>query len=128
MLHWNVEPASVEVKVNVETLELLFAGGPLVMVVSGRTVSMVHVYEAGVASTLPAGSMARTWKVCEPSASAPVANAEVQALNAEPSTLHWKVEPACVAVKENEDVAEFEMSGGCAVMVVSGGIVSTVHV
>ena len=36
--------------------------------VVGGVVSTVHVYEAGVASTLPAASTARTSIVCEPSA------------------------------------------------------------
>ena len=39
-----------------------------VMVVFGAVVSTVQVNVAGVASTLPARSVARTWKVCEPSA------------------------------------------------------------
>jgi hypothetical protein len=41
--------------------------GDEVMVVFGAAVSTVQVYEAGVASVFPAGSVARTWKVCEPS-------------------------------------------------------------
>jgi hypothetical protein len=32
---------------------------------AGRVVSTVQVTLAGVGSTLPAGSIARTWKVCE---------------------------------------------------------------
>ena len=38
------------------------------IVVSGATVSTIQVCEAGVGSTFPAGSTARTWNVCEPSA------------------------------------------------------------
>ena len=34
----------------------------------GAVASIVHVWVAGVASTLPAGSVARTWKVWLPSA------------------------------------------------------------
>lgn len=41
-------------------------GGVVVSVVSGAAVSIVHVYEAGVASTLPTESIARTWNVCWP--------------------------------------------------------------
>ncbi len=44
------------------------AAGPPVIVVSGAAVSTVQVREAGVASTLPAGSVARTWNVCAPCA------------------------------------------------------------
>ncbi len=66
--HWNVEPASVAVKVNVGVLSLpgLSTG---VSDVSGATVSTVQVREAGVASTLPAASVARTSNVWEPWAS-----------------------------------------------------------
>jgi len=35
-----------------------------VIVVSGAFVSIVHVWLAGVGSTLPAWSSARTWNVC----------------------------------------------------------------
>ena len=44
--------------------------GPAVMLVSGGVLSVggsiVHVCDAGLASTLPAASVARTLKVCEP--------------------------------------------------------------
>ena len=63
--HWNVEPASVAVKVKVALVLLTEPVGPAVMVVSGATVSTVHVREAGEASVLPAASVARTWKVCD---------------------------------------------------------------
>ena len=48
----------------------LFVGlvGALSICVSGATVSTVQVKLAGEASVLPAASVARTWKVCEPSA------------------------------------------------------------
>ena len=45
--------------------------GPAVIVVSGAVVSgvcTVHVRVAGVASVFPAASVARTLKVCAPSA------------------------------------------------------------
>jgi len=47
---------------------MLTASGPDVMVVSGGVVSTVQVWLAGVGSVLPAGSVARTWKVWLPSA------------------------------------------------------------
>ena len=40
--------------------------GCAVIVVFGAVVSIVHVNEAGERSVLPAASVARTWKVCEP--------------------------------------------------------------
>ena len=42
--------------------------GPVLIVVSGAAVSTVNVRVAGVASTLPAASRARTSNVCAPSA------------------------------------------------------------
>ena len=44
----------------------------------GREVSTVKAREAGVASTLPASSVARTWNVCAPSASAEEVKGEAQ--------------------------------------------------
>ena len=40
--------------------------GCAVIVVFGAVVSIVQVKLAGVGSVLPAASVARTWKVCEP--------------------------------------------------------------
>ena len=37
------------------------------MLVSGAVRSTIQVKEAGAASVLPAGSVARIWKVCVPS-------------------------------------------------------------
>ena len=67
--HWKVEPDFVEVKEKLALVESVGDGGSAVIVVSGAIVSTVHVYEAGVASVLPAASVAATRKVCEPSAS-----------------------------------------------------------
>ena len=53
-------------------------------------------------------------------------NGEVQEANAAASTRHWKVEPASVAVNENVGVLSLVGPEGPAVMVVSGGVVSTV--
>src|SRR5215210_5299980 len=53
--------------------------------------SMVHVRVAGVGSTLPAASVARTSKVCEPVASEVYALGELHAgVQAPPSSLHSK--------------------------------------
>ena len=51
---------------NVALVLLTEPVGPLLIVVSGAIVSTVHVREAGDPSVLPAGSVARTWNVCEP--------------------------------------------------------------
>ena len=66
--HSKMLPASVPVKLKVALVPLVSASGLVVMVVSGAVMSMVHVKAAGVASTLPAVSMARTWKVWLPAA------------------------------------------------------------
>lgn len=65
-----VPPVSVPEKLNV-AVELFegFAGFGSSMVADGGTVSTIQVYWAGVASTLPAASMARTLKMCDPSVS-----------------------------------------------------------
>src|SRR5438128_7044753 len=89
---------------------------------------MVHVKLAGVASTLPAGSVARTWKVWLPSASALWLCGLVQAANAAPSSLHSKVLPALVAVKLKLALVLLVRTGGLAVIVVSGAVVSMVQV
>jgi hypothetical protein len=68
-LQANVEPASVDVKLKLGAVELLGLLGLAVIVVSGAVKSIVHVKLAGVGSTLPAGSVARTWKVWLPAAS-----------------------------------------------------------
>ena len=49
-------------------VEIEGSGGEAVMLVLGSVRSIVHVNEAGLASVLPAASVARTSKVCEPAA------------------------------------------------------------
>ena len=61
--HSNVEPVSVESKLKSALLELLGSDGLAVIDVSGAVVSTVHTKLCGVASTLPAGSVATTSKV-----------------------------------------------------------------
>ena len=73
-LHWNVEPASVEVnsKEALVDVDVDASGGPDVIVVSGGVVSppppelTLQVRVAGVASVLPAASVARTLNVWDP--------------------------------------------------------------
>ena len=97
------------------------------IVVSGAVVCIVHVYVAGVASVLPTVSVARTWKLCEPSASDDVVSGDVQGVKTPPSSEHWKV-AVSVAVKLKLDVELLLKIGGFAVIVVSGAAVSIVHV
>ena len=127
--HWNVEPASVEVKVKVGVLSLVVlpAAGPPVMFVSGGVASTVKVRLAGVGSVLLAGSVARTSKVCAPSDSADVVNGVVQAAKAAASMRHWNVEPASVEVKVKVGVLSLVVlpAAGPPVMEVSGGWLST---
>ena len=80
---------------------------------------------AGVRSVLPAASVARTWKVCEPTARPEYALGDVQAANAAASSLHSNVEGVSDEEKENEALVSVVVAGGCAVIVVSGAVVST---
>jgi Na+/proline symporter len=123
--HWKVAPAS-EVNEKLGADELLGFVGCAVIVAVGAVESIVHVYEAAV-PVLPAVSLARTWKVCEPSATAVYARGEVQAANAAPSSEHWKVAPAS---EVNEKLGALELLGfvGCAVIVTVGAVESIDHV
>ncbi len=76
--HSNVAPGFRLVKVNDADVVFVVPVGPLVIVVSGAAASTVNARDAGVASTLPAASMARTRNVYEPSASGPSVRGEVQ--------------------------------------------------
>ena len=60
-------PASVPLKLNDAEVLLVGFDGLLLIVVFGAVASMVQVKEAGVGSTLPAPSIARTWNVWLPS-------------------------------------------------------------
>src|SRR5688500_13171009 len=103
--HSKVEPASSAEKVNVALALLVVAAGPDTIVVSGAVVSAgastVQLYPAGVASVLPAASVALTWKVWPPSARPVRLTGDVQAAKLAPSSLHSKVAPASSAVKVN---------------------------
>ena len=73
----------------------------------------LHSCVAGVASTLPARSIARTANSWPPGPAVTVCG-EVQAAKAPPSSRHWNVEP--VSVEWNAK------AGGPAVMTVSGAV------
>jgi hypothetical protein len=68
--HSKVAPGSLAPKANSAAVSMVVADGPEPMLVSGAVVSggvaAVQVWDAGVPSTLPKASTARTSKVCEP--------------------------------------------------------------
>ena len=66
--HSKVDPVWVAEKPKVGVESFVGPEGPEVIVVSGGSVSTVKERVAGVGSTLPAGSVARTAKVWRPSA------------------------------------------------------------
>ena len=74
-LHSKLEPVSLALKVKLAAVEVVLDSGPLRIVVSGGVVSpgggveassTVQVSVAGVSSTFPAASSARTENWCEP--------------------------------------------------------------
>ena len=126
--HSNVAPGSL-VNVNVCVVAVIGPDGPPVMVVSGAgaTTATVNVRVAGVASTLPAASLARTANVCWPSARFVYACGDVLVANAAPSRRHSNVAPGSL-VKANDAELEVMVPVGPLVIVVSGAAVSTVNV
>ena len=82
--------------------------------------STVKLRDAGVGSTLPAGSVARTSKVCAPSASDAVVSGVEHEPHAPPSTRHSNVEPAWSAENANVGVASLVGPDGPLSMVVCG--------
>jgi hypothetical protein len=93
----------------------------------GPAASTVHVREAGDPSALPAPSIARTEKVCDPFPSPEYDLGEVHAAQAPPSRLHSN-EPDSVEPNVNEAPADVTVPLGPSVIVVSGAVPSTVHV
>ena len=81
--HWKLEPASELEKPKVGVESLVAPLGPESIVVFGGVVSpppplTVNVRLAGLGSTLPAASLARTENVCEPFARVPSVYGDVQ--------------------------------------------------
>src|SRR5215217_5857526 len=70
------------------------------VVEAGAVASIVHVNDAGVASVLPAASVARASKVCEPSARPVYDFGEVHEAKEAPSSLHSNVDPASLLLNE----------------------------
>ena len=102
--------------------------GPPVNVTSGGTVSTVQLRVAGDGSSCPAASVARTANVCGPWASARRLRGDVQAANADASRLHANVTLSSFDVNAKLALADRTVPVGPEVIVVSGGVRSTVHV
>jgi hypothetical protein len=112
--------------VNEALVEVTVPEGPPVIAVSGAVASTVHVLDAGLASTLPAASFARTWNVWLLLPRPAYAFGDVQAANAVASSEHSNVEP--VSVEVNEKLTEPDVvPDGPLEIVVSGATVSTVQ-
>ena len=124
--HSKTEPVSVAVSSKVGVESFVSPVGPAAIAVSGASVSTENARLAGVSSTLPAASVARTSKVCAPSVSAAVVRGEPHVANAAASTRHSKLAPASL---ENAKVGVESLVSplGPASTVVSGGVVSTVQ-
>jgi hypothetical protein len=125
-LHSKRAAESFEVNAKVATGVETIAAGACVIVVS--TSRIVQVRLAGVASVFPAASVARTWNVCEPTASPEYAAGDVQAANAPPSSAHANDEPPSLDVNDNVAPCANVVAAGALVIVVSGASVSTVQV
>ena len=100
-------PAWLAENANVGVASFVGPEGPLSIVVCGAAVSTVKLRDAGVGSTLPAGSVARTSNVWAPSASDAVVSGDAHEPQAPPSTRHSNVEPASSAENPNVGVASF---------------------
>jgi hypothetical protein len=95
--------------------------------VLGGTVSTVHDRDAGEASTLPAGSVARTANECDPSASPEYARGDVHAAHSPLSIRHSNDEPASDEENANDALVSFVSPAGPPEIDVTGGVVSIVQ-
>jgi hypothetical protein len=128
--HANVEPASLDENVKVGVESAVAPVGPPVIAVSGGVVSpgcTVHEWVAGLGSTFPAVSVARTANVCAPATTVYCAGDE-QAANAAPSSEHANVASVSVAVNVKLALPLVVVAGGPDAIAVSGATVSTVNV
>src|SRR5919197_3853055 len=98
----------------------MFAPG-LFSVPVGSFVSRCHVHVAGEASVFPAGSVARTSKVCALSVRPPTVCGLVHGAKAPPSIRHSNVEPVSVELNVKAGLAALDGSAGLPVIGVSGG-------
>ena len=96
-LQENVEPGSLEEKLNVAVVSLVRADGPDASDTAGAVVSTIHVNDAG-AGTFPIASRAVMAKVWLPSASPPYVTGLVHGAAALESSVHEKVVPSPLEV------------------------------
>jgi hypothetical protein len=125
--HWKVAPAS-ELNAKVALELVLGFDGVEVIETLGGVESIVQLKLAGVASTLPSASAARTWKLWAPSASPEYAFGDEHEANAPASSAHSNVAGDSLALNAKLAAEEFVDAAGCAVIVVSGPVLSTVQV
>jgi hypothetical protein len=124
--HSNVA-VSVAENVKLAVVSVTVPDGPPEIVVSGAVVSTVQERVAGVASTFPATSIARTSKVCVPAATTTVEGVAHDD-HAAASTRHWNVEPVSLASKAKLAAVALVGLAGEPVIVVVGPVRSTVQV
>ena len=105
------------------------AGGPESIVVSGGSLSggatMVHMYAAGIGSTWPTESVARTSNTCWPTARPVYWRGEVHGTQPPLSSWHSNVAASLAENSKIALVASVELSGPEST-VVSGGVSSTI--
>ena len=128
--HSNVELGSVLVNSNDGDALLVVPVGPAVIVVSGATVSTVNARDAGVGSTLPTASIARTKNVYAPLAVVVYACGDVHVgvralAGAACPGGTGNVEPTSVPENRNDCAVVLTVPDGPPLIVVSGGPVST---
>ena len=126
--HSNVTPFSGELNAIVALSDPSTAFGPLSITVSGATVSTAQVTLAGLASTFPAASIARTSNVCEPSLNPVSVIVLVQAEKPPPSTWHSNVTPPSGELNAIVALSDPSTALGPLLITVSGATVSTVQV
>src|SRR5215210_6804819 len=126
MRHSKVEPPSEELNAKVGVVFPDGLEGPESMVVFGAVRSTVQVWPAGVASVLPAASVARTWKVWLPAVSAgEIDSGLVQDVQLPLSMRHSKLEPASEELNMKLGVVLLDGSAGLESIVVFGAVRST---
>ena len=126
-MHWKLEPVSLLVKANCGLALLESAAGVAVSEVLGAA----QVDRPAVGRWRRIGVAGRVGRD-DGEGVRPVGEraglcAEVQGANGPASSLHWKLEPGSLELNEKVGVALFDGSLGLPLIVVSGGVVSTVR-
>ena len=123
-----VDEGSLDANAKVAVVRRVRLPGAWVIVVSGAATSTVKAREDAVACVLPAGSVARTWKVCAPAGRPANVLGEVHAANGAPSIRHANVDPASALANVNAAVVEATGPDGPLWITAAVGVVSTVKV